>query len=89
MTIDLDGRWRVRTTIEMRDQHRAALLEIAGQRGLKGFSAVVGEAIDAYLEAEVHLTTARKAALAVRGSVSAAEADRLSRITAAIRESWR
>ena len=79
----------MRTTIEVRDRHRAALLEIAGQRGLKGFSAVVGEAIDAYLEAQVHLAAARKAALTVRGSLSAAEADRLSRITAAIRESWR
>lgn len=79
----------MRTTIEVRDRHRAALLEIAGQRGLKGFSAVVGEAIDAYLEAQTHLMAARQAALSVRGSLSATEAERLSRATAAIRESWR
>ena len=38
----------MRTTIEMDDKHRAALLELAARRGEKGFSALVGEAIDAY-----------------------------------------
>jgi len=37
----------MRTTIEMDDGHRAAMLKLAPGRREKGFSALVGEAIDA------------------------------------------
>jgi len=33
----------MRTTIEIRDEHRAALLELAAKRGLKGFLAKIVE----------------------------------------------
>jgi hypothetical protein len=36
----------MRTTIEMKDEHRAALLEMAAQRGLKGFSVLVEDAVE-------------------------------------------
>jgi predicted DNA-binding protein len=39
----------MRTTIEMKDEHRAKLLEIAGRRGEKGFSDLVAEAISSFL----------------------------------------
>lgn len=89
MTICFRARRRTRTTIEVKDSHRAALLEIADRRGWRGFSAVVGEAIDAYLEAQRNGAAAQKAALALRGSLAAAEANRLRRVTRTIRESWR
>jgi len=39
----------MRTAIEMRPEHRARTLELAANRGEKGFSAVVAEALDFYL----------------------------------------
>jgi len=78
----------MRTTIELKDSHRAALLGIAGRRGVKGFSEIIAEAVEAYLASHGD-TGARRAALAVRGSLSAAEARDLERRTRAIREHWR
>jgi predicted transcriptional regulator len=37
----------MRTTIELKPEHRARLLELAARRGQKGLSAVIQEAIDA------------------------------------------
>lgn len=39
----------MRTTIEMSDEARARLLEIAARRGLKGFSGLVQDAVESYL----------------------------------------
>ncbi len=39
----------MRTTIEMTDDVRAQLLEIAARRGLKGFSGIVQDALETYL----------------------------------------
>ncbi len=40
----------MRTTIEMSDEVRAQLLELAARRGLKGFSGLVQDALESYLE---------------------------------------
>ena len=42
----------MRTTVEIRDDQRAKLLEIAARRGEKGFSRVVQEALDLFLREE-------------------------------------
>jgi hypothetical protein len=42
----------MRTTIEMKPEHRARILELAEQRGEKGFSTVVAEALELYLETQ-------------------------------------
>ncbi|MBI5244905.1 MAG: hypothetical protein HY922_14660 [Elusimicrobia bacterium] len=39
----------MRTTIELTDEQRGALLELAGRRGLRGYSSLVQEALDRYL----------------------------------------
>jgi hypothetical protein len=36
----------MRTTAEIRDDHRAMLLEIAARRGEKGFASIVAEATE-------------------------------------------
>lgn len=79
----------MRTTIEMKDEHRAALLEIAARRRLKGFSALVEDAVDSYLKAESARTSRRRDALALKGTLSRAEGERLRKEAAALRESWR
>jgi len=79
----------VRTTIEIKPEHRARIIELAASRGEKGFSNVVAEALDLYLEAEKKRTEAIRIALALKGSLTASEAARLSQETRKIRANWR
>lgn len=39
----------MRTTIELTDEQRSALLALAGKRGLRGYSSLVQEALALYL----------------------------------------
>ena len=79
----------MRTTIELRDELRAKLLEMAGRRGEKGFSHLVEEAVDRFIAEEQARTKPRRLALATRGSLARAEAAELAARVAAIREDWR
>jgi hypothetical protein len=79
----------MRTTIEIRPDHRAKLLELAARRGEKGFSAVIADAIDAYLAQRGEATRLRKNALRFSGKLSSSEADDLMRRTRQLREHWR
>jgi len=79
----------MRTTIELKDEHRAKLLELAARRGEKGFSDVLAEAIETYLDGLSRDEKKRQAALRLRGSLGEAEADELRQATRSLRESWR
>lgn len=81
----------MRTTVELTDDQRGRLLELAARRGEKGFSRLVQEALDLYLDAEA--LGARKArvdrALSVLGSLSDKAADGLEERVRALRDHWR
>jgi predicted DNA-binding protein len=79
----------VRTTIELKPEHRARLLELAAWRGEKGFSSVVGEAIEAYLAERARNDRLRKKALRLQGRLSRQAAARLRRRVAEVRGFWR
>ena len=79
----------MRTTIEMKPEHRARVLELAAKRGEKGFSAVVTEALELYLDIEGGRANAIRNALALKGSLKEAEAAELSAHTRKIRTDWR
>jgi len=79
----------VRTTVEMKPEHRSALLTLASRRGEKGFSAVLAEAIESYLRAETEREKRRQTFRSLAGSLSKREADELRRTVREIRESWR
>jgi len=79
----------MRTTIEMKPEHRARILELAAERGEKGFSAVVAEALDGYLRAEAVRSEAIRSALALKGALKETEASGLAARTREIRENWR
>ena len=64
----------MRTTVEIRDEHRAALCEIAARRGEKGLSSIVEEALTAYLRAQKRDSAASKKVLRLRGSLAGREA---------------
>ncbi|MBI5500615.1 MAG: ribbon-helix-helix protein, CopG family [Deltaproteobacteria bacterium] len=79
----------MRTTIEMTDEQRAKLLHLAARRGVKGFSAIVQEALDQYLKSTEGKEAEVQAALAVRGSLKGKEAERLAETSRRLREAWR
>jgi len=79
----------MRTTIEIRDEHRAKLLEMAARRGEKGFSSIVSEAIELLLAAQSALDEARGRALGLRGSLGEREANDLRKEASQLRAEWR
>jgi hypothetical protein len=79
----------MRTTVEMKPEHRAALLALAARRGDKGFSSVLEEAIETYLSGERDREQRRRELLSLQGSLSEEEASELRETTRELRESWR
>jgi hypothetical protein len=79
----------VRTTVEMKAQHRSALLALAAERGEKGFSSVLAEAIQVYLDGERERARRREEFLSLAGSLSPEEGEDLRARVRAIRENWR
>jgi metal-responsive CopG/Arc/MetJ family transcriptional regulator len=79
----------MRTTIELTENQRAELLKIAAQRGMKGFSELVQEAVNSYLESQSSRQDLIAAALAMKGALKSKSADDFEERTQAIRRSWR
>jgi hypothetical protein len=79
----------MRTTVEMKTEHRSALLALAARRGEKGFSNVLAEAIEEYLDGERKRGQRRKELLSLAGSLSNEEADALRAEVKGLREHWR
>lgn len=79
----------MRTTIELTRDQRERLLATAARRGAKGFSAIVGEALDRYFDAEADRVERVDRALEVIGSLSDEEADRMDADAARVRGTWR
>lgn len=79
----------MRTTIEIRDETRAQLMEVAARRGEKGFSGIVQEALDEYFRSRTGRQAAIEKAVAALGRFEEDEADRLERHVGELRRSWR
>jgi hypothetical protein len=73
----------------MKPQHRSALLALAARRGEKGFSSVLAEALEEYLNEERTRVQRRKEVLSLAGSLSADEAKSLRSMATSLRENWR
>jgi hypothetical protein len=78
----------MRTTIELSDSHRAMLLRLAAERGEKGFSSLVAEAVEAYL-ANLGVADERASAVRLKGVFSAVDAKDLEERVKTTREHWR
>lgn len=79
----------MRTTVEIKPEHRTALIALAAERGEKGFSSVLSEAIDVYLDGERERTKRREKFLSLAGSISKQEAEELRSAVHKLRERWR
>ena len=78
----------MRTTVDIKPEHRDALLAVAARRGEKSFSRVLAEAIEEYLNKERTRVQRRKELLSLAGSVSAEEARSPRRTAASLRGNW-
>lgn len=81
--------FRMRTTIEIPSEQRAKLLELAARRGEKGFSRIIQEALEHYLDEEARRQERVDAALSVLGSLSLEEADAMRDSVRTVRQRWR
>jgi hypothetical protein len=79
----------MRTTIEITDEQRGQLLDLAARRREKGFSRLVQEALDRYLAESLDDRKRLKEALAVLGTLSDEAATRLEKSVRQLRSSWR
>jgi hypothetical protein len=79
----------MRTTVEINDSQRAELLKLAAQRGEKGFSSIVREALDLYMRQHRARREAVAQALKLEGSFSEDEAEALEASVRDLREKWR
>jgi metal-responsive CopG/Arc/MetJ family transcriptional regulator len=79
----------MRTTIEIPDNLRAKLLKAAAERGEKGFSHIMEEALNIYFTETDSLRDKQRRAAALKGQMSKTDGEKLRVSTQAIRESWR
>jgi metal-responsive CopG/Arc/MetJ family transcriptional regulator len=79
----------MRTTIELTENQRAELLRLAAKRGLKGFSHLVQEALDEYLQNESKKLGLIEAALGLKGVFKGKSSEEFEQRTLAIRSDWR
>jgi hypothetical protein len=79
----------MRTTFEMKPEHRSALLALAARRGEKGFSSLLAEAIDEFLKGEAERRRRREDVLALANSINSEEAETLRHAIRELRKSWR
>lgn len=79
----------MRTTIELSEEQRSELLRIAAKRGLKGFSPLVQEALDEYLQHEAKKLHLIEAAIELQGSFQGKAGEDFLERTESIRSNWR
>ncbi len=75
--------------MEIKPEHRSALLALAAQRGEKGFSRILEEAIEHYLTGEAEREKRREMFLSLAGTLTEEDADDLRREVERIRANWR
>ena len=78
----------MRTTIEISDQHRGMLLSLAARKGLRGYSALIQEALDQYIAGQAKELETKEKVLAMRGSWQRGEAEQTRARLLALRKKW-
>ena len=79
----------MRTTIELTNSHRSSLHSLAARRGLRGYSKLIQEAVDLYIQ---QLTVKERNVtllLKMRGTWNRDEANTFSKKLREIRRNWK
>jgi predicted DNA-binding protein len=79
----------MRTTIDISEEQRQRLRQMATRRGVRGVSPLIREALERFLEDDAPADDALAAALAVQGALSSKDADELEATCRQVREQWR
>ncbi|MHC1725485.1 MAG: hypothetical protein AB9866_05645 [Syntrophobacteraceae bacterium] len=79
----------MRTTIEISDRQRAILLSLAAQRGLRGYSEIINEALELYIASQASEgTDLKEKVLAMQGSWRQEETEQTRANLGKLREKW-
>ena len=79
----------MRTTIEVSDRHRIILLSLSAQRGLRGYSGIIQEALDYYIEHQIRAKDAKSDILKMKGSWKTEETKKIRSNLTELRENWK
>jgi hypothetical protein len=78
----------MRTTVEISDRQRSILLSLAAQRGLRGYSEIVQEALDQYIAGQTNQLEIKEKVLAMQGSWRQEETEETRSRLLGLRERW-
>ena len=79
----------MRTTIEISDNHRSILLSLAAQKGLRGYSNIIQEALDFYITHQTRAAEAKRDILKMQGSWKKQETKEIRFKLAELRGNWK
>jgi hypothetical protein len=78
----------MRTTVEISDRQRGILLSLAAQRGLRGYSEIVQEALDQYIAGQTKELEIKEKVLTMEGSWRQEETEETRSRLLELRERW-
>jgi len=79
----------MKISIELKDEDRSKLLQMATEQPDRGLAELVSEAIDRYLRSQERSELRKEKTTALRGCISSEQADGFRETLAKIRSSWR
>jgi len=79
----------MRTTIELSTDHRSSLHSLAARRGLRGYSKLIQEAVDLYIQDMTAKEGNTKLLLKMRGTWNKHDANTFSKKLRGIRRNWK
>ena len=79
----------MRTTIEISDRHRSILMSLAAQKGLRGYSGIIKDALDYYIAHQTRAADIKKDILKMKGSWKAEETKEIRSKLIELRENWK
>jgi predicted DNA-binding protein len=79
----------MRTTIELSNDHRSSLHSLAARRGLRGYSKLIREAVDLYIQEMTAKEGSAKHLLQMRGTWNKEDAQKFQKKLREIRKNWK
>jgi metal-responsive CopG/Arc/MetJ family transcriptional regulator len=79
----------MRTTIELSNDHRSSLHSLAARRGLRGYSKLIREAVDLYIQEMTAKEGGAKHLLQLRGTWNKEDARTFQKKLREIRKNWK
>ena len=79
----------MRTTVELSNDHRSSLHSLAARRGLRGYSKLIQEAVDLYIQEMTAKEGGAKHLLQMRGTWNKEETRKFQKKLRGIRKNWK